>query len=960
MKLRLLTANNSLFNISLMFLLTLFPLLVFGQVNAPVANYSTYCKGESMPISATSSTQNAQIEWYMDANVNNTQPFTISQNGEVFPLDSLITFGLGTNRIYAVASLGGSKSSSVEVPITIDKAPLVIAIESDGCMLYKGDNVVFSPILENPNGNYTYEWRKIKTKLMAEIPNPRVLSTDLNFSKSSLTEEDAGIYELTVWNENKTCAARFEAPHLIIRGVCMSGYPIEEFPLNFLENNSYAVPTRSLNGSHYVTATDGRFYFRFHSPYRSGMLNIHLYDWTRCEVGTFDLERGIGDNWYSIDLNPVCALNELYVLEVFDDAPTPVRYVLDLQFRIGDFWISTRDFPSTHCPFLPLELKAYIKGGTRNHKVIWYVTTTDSESQEPLQNANWQRVDWQEYTRRSPAAILNYTTTENKTYWFKVKAIDGRGCSTESRAISIKPEESKEPVIYLSKKTSLEQAEYISSENTPLLKGLQLKARVYSNYDEPSLVTVSILKNDGINGSPKTIVKSIEMTTREFVQKTSILNDYTLLFDNLINVPDNFFISIRGNTNLLDWKGGCNITDATNTAWEKTAEGKWQPYSTPISEGGLETPTSLAIRPVFHTKPKTNFVADLALAFPNEEVEFRDISEADPENYEWNLEGASVAQSTNPTFTTKYSKKGEYDVSLITSNISGTDTLKKQDYIRVIEEHSKLVNTEGNRQVLEDDDGFVAGYNSKKDKAKAEYFSTLEDKILQGVEFRLVYLDIQGNVEGKFLRVYAMSSNPDNKSPDVILDSVYVPLSKVKSSMTKHKFLRVSFDKAIEVPNDFYISIGLDYYSYTEFAKFEFTIPTSTATTEKGNTAWEQLADNTWQPYSKPKSEGGRGLSLAHAIYPIMTSNKVLSSEEENSYAENIKLFPNPASDFIKIETKEIQLENYSIVDVIGKTIENGNLSADKTIQINTLTKGLYFIRFKTDKGMITKRFVVK
>ncbi len=350
----------------------------------------------------------------------------------------------------------------------------------------------------------------------------------------------------------------------------------------------------------------------------------------------------------------------------------------------------------------------------------------------------------------------------------------------------------------------------------------------------------------------------------------------------------------------------------------------------------------------------------MTLAFPNEEIEFRDISEADPENYEWNLEGATVTESTNSTFTTKYSKEGDYDVSLITSNVSGIDTLTKSNYIKVIEKYSKLINTEGTKRASRNNDGFIAGHNSKKDKAKAEYFSNYEDKFLQGAEIYLGGIDIQGKQKGKFVRIYVMSVSSDDQSPDLVLDSVYVPLDKVTGSVSKHGFLRVSFDKAIEVPKDFYISVGFDYHSYNDFAKFEFSVLTTTATTEKGNTAWEQLANDTWQPYSKSESEGGRGISVAHAIYPILTADRVLSSEEENSYAENIKLFPNPASDFIKIETKEIQLENYSIVNVIGKTIENGVLSADETIQVNNLTKGLYFIRFKTDKGMITKRFVVK
>lgn len=73
------------------------------------------------------------------------------------------------------------------------------------------------------------------------------------------------------------------------------------------------------------------------------------------------------------------------------------------------------------------------------------------------------------------------------------------------------------------------------------------------------------------------------------------------------------------------------------------------------------------------------------------------------------------------------------------------------------------------------------------------------------------------------------------------------------------------------------------------------------------------------------------------------------------NYVEDIKditLSPNPSSELIKISGIS-KRENYIIYNFLGKTIKNGTVSNNETIDINNFNNGLYFIKF--DKGNALK-----
>ena len=72
-------------------------------------------------------------------------------------------------------------------------------------------------------------------------------------------------------------------------------------------------------------------------------------------------------------------------------------------------------------------------------------------------------------------------------------------------------------------------------------------------------------------------------------------------------------------------------------------------------------------------------------------------------------------------------------------------------------------------------------------------------------------------------------------------------------------------------------------------------------------------------------------------------------------------IFPNPVEKQLVIET-DIKVEEVEIYDVFGRlqdyktTRQQGMTSID----VSEFNAGVYFIKIKTDKGEVTKRFIKK
>jgi hypothetical protein len=76
----------------------------------------------------------------------------------------------------------------------------------------------------------------------------------------------------------------------------------------------------------------------------------------------------------------------------------------------------------------------------------------------------------------------------------------------------------------------------------------------------------------------------------------------------------------------------------------------------------------------------------------------------------------------------------------------------------------------------------------------------------------------------------------------------------------------------------------------------------------------------------------------------LVINNNTLSINDLT--LRTVKVFPNPSSDFIEI-TGLTAIEDYRIYNTLGQEVKKGIVLENKKIDIQSLTNGIYFLKFK-------------
>jgi hypothetical protein len=79
--------------------------------------------------------------------------------------------------------------------------------------------------------------------------------------------------------------------------------------------------------------------------------------------------------------------------------------------------------------------------------------------------------------------------------------------------------------------------------------------------------------------------------------------------------------------------------------------------------------------------------------------------------------------------------------------------------------------------------------------------------------------------------------------------------------------------------------------------------------------------------------------------------------EEVDSNGE-LKIYPNPLSNILTIETTINDIVGYSIYDLSGRLLQSGSFVQSKSIDVSGLAEGVYLIRVEIDKGIANKKFI--
>jgi uncharacterized surface protein with fasciclin (FAS1) repeats len=91
---------------------------------------------------------------------------------------------------------------------------------------------------------------------------------------------------------------------------------------------------------------------------------------------------------------------------------------------------------------------------------------------------------------------------------------------------------------------------------------------------------------------------------------------------------------------------------------------------------------------------------------------------------------------------------------------------------------------------------------------------------------------------------------------------------------------------------------------------------------------------------------------VVHVIDAVLL-DPTASLEEINNLT--IAMYPNPATEFITIDSKENG--NYMILDVMGAIVAEGIVNNNK-VSISSLNNGTYFVKFSTESGVYQGRFI--
>lgn len=101
----------------------------------------------------------------------------------------------------------------------------------------------------------------------------------------------------------------------------------------------------------------------------------------------------------------------------------------------------------------------------------------------------------------------------------------------------------------------------------------------------------------------------------------------------------------------------------------------------------------------------------------------------------------------------------------------------------------------------------------------------------------------------------------------------------------------------------------------------------------------------------------GDNNTTGNELYMLDPATLSATLSSQTISAEIIKVYPNPASDYIMV-SKALVNAPYSIFDATGKAVKQGVITSER-INLN-LNTGLYFLKVNTDATTITKKILVK
>ena len=463
-------------------------------------------------------------------------------------------------------------------------------------------------------------------------------------------------------------------------------------------------------------------------------------------------------------------------------------------------------------------------------------------------------------------------------------------------------------------------------------------------------VSSSCTQDDGVDDTPLTIgVTSCSRssnTCNDLTPSSNVSTSWNYdVVDNVENYMDYSYCSkmfTQGQSDLMRAYLNSNISGRNNL---------WR--SSNLAATGAGESVSLC---------KADFSVENMDVCSGEQVQFTDLSYSNITAWEWSFPGGSPSTSNLQNPVVQYSSAGTYPVTLKVYSGSASLTEVKSSFLRVLPAAKTLPYFEGfeNHSSLSNNEDW-----SLNETAGARTFTINSNTSFEG---------------DKCLRL----SNYYETVPSVDeLISSNFDLSSLSPEEEVTLSYRYSYRKKATT----------DYESLYIFASTDCGTTWNSRASLRGSQLSSEVSSNSWVPSSESDwstvhvtsinssyfvnnlrikfqftGDGGNNIFLDNInLYKGAPSDKSVLGLDELSSFKELTLYPNPvASELnVKFTTEMNQDVNINIYDISGKSaqkqlikaIEGSNLVL---LNVENLSKGLYFVNISSGESSETLQFVVK
>ncbi len=345
-------------------------------------------------------------------------------------------------------------------------------------------------------------------------------------------------------------------------------------------------------------------------------------------------------------------------------------------------------------------------------------------------------------------------------------------------------------------------------------------------------------------------------------------------------------------------------------------------------------------------------------------INFTDLSTNVPTGWVWTFTGGNPSSSTtqNPT-NIVYANPGTYDVTLVASNGTGSDTETKTGYITVNPSGTLSCDTITNFDVVNHTPsilgsggwGYVTGHNDYGDIAKADKYTIVgANQTIDGAYFVFGVGSSSGT--GQTATATIWDDNGTAGKPNTVLGTATVSYDSIAAGALAGSLTWVDFVPNIAVSGDVYVGIQFTYnpgdtLAIVHCADGEIAV----------GTGWEKWSDNTWHPYNELNT--GWGIEVAQLILPVICP---FVGVNENSPSFKMNLFPNPTNTNLNLVIpNQIGSGNLKIrvLTTLGANVLTEQLNFAQNgiykVDVSSLSQGFYFLEVITEYGRQIEKFQI-